>query len=474
MPSTGHGGTNMAHHTKFWQRFTSLLTGWAVVGLLIGVPMASAADGGPTITGQVCMQTTFSGQTQEPIPSADRLNCTAEDIRIAEATKVSPSSCIMGETFDLTATFLVNVTANARYDAGFYFNIGGGANARLGMCSLSALTPGLAPALQLDNDFCGDLNAGQFEVTFTIPDVLCQAAPGTNVLKLPNCTAWHSNQGTACTTQTEANPDTKSKCKCDDNFTVPVIVEAATLLVAKSAVPATVSETGGQVTYTVQVTNQAQFVSVTITEITDDLYGNLGTNTPPRTDNTCPDLIGDVLAPGGTASCSFKAFVSGDSGQTITDIAEVCGTQQFTGAAVCDDDPADVTITDVPSTPTLTKTAQSAACTTDVSYQVVVSNHSAIDTLRVNALTDDKFGDITTAHAAGGGVGQVVSTTCNTALGSVIATSGNYTCSFVGRVISSSCNFTLADTVTGNVTDDDGINSTPSDGASVSVTISLQ
>ena len=215
----------MAHHTKFWQRFTSLLTGWAVVGLLIGVPMASAADGGPTITGQVCMQTTFSGQTQEPIPSADRLNCTAEDIRIAEATKVSPSSCIMGETFDLTATFLVNVTANARYDAGFYFNIGGGANAKLGTCSLSVLTPGLAPALQLDNDFCGDLNAGQFEVTFTIPDVLCQAAPGTNVLKLPNCTAWHSNQGTACTTQTEANPDTKSKCKCDDNFTVPVIVD---------------------------------------------------------------------------------------------------------------------------------------------------------------------------------------------------------------------------------------------------------
>jgi hypothetical protein len=37
---------------------------------------------------------------------------------------------VRGTTFDLTATFETVVTANARYDAGFFFRIDGGSNAR--------------------------------------------------------------------------------------------------------------------------------------------------------------------------------------------------------------------------------------------------------------------------------------------------------------------------------------------------------
>ena len=233
----------------------SLFLGSLVLGGLgLAVQTASAVDG-PTVTGHdVCMQTTFSGQNAEPVPNSDKLNCTANDIRIARALpgSVSPTSCVAGSTFDLTATFEVNVTANARYDAGFYFNITGGASARLpggpnGLCSLSVVTPGLGGSLAIENDFCGDFNSGIKNVTFTIPDVQCVAAPGSNppVLRLPNCTAWHSNAATACTTNAQADPDTKSKCDCDDGFTVPVLVEDATLLVAKSASPTTVPETGG-------------------------------------------------------------------------------------------------------------------------------------------------------------------------------------------------------------------------------------
>jgi hypothetical protein len=181
-----------------------------------------------------------------------------------------------------------------------------------------------------------------------------------------------------------------------------------------------------------------------------------------RRENTCPGLVGDVLAPLATTSCSFKALVSGDSGDTVPDTVRVCSTQQGTGATVCDEDNAEVTITDVPSTPALDKTAQSAACTVDVTYQVVVSNNSAIDTLTVNSLTDDKFGDITEVH------GNVVSTTCAT--GGTIATSGNYTCSFTGRIDSDTCDINHVDTVTGDVTDDDGVSSTPSDSATVTFT----
>jgi len=371
------------------------------------------------------------------------------------------------------------VTANARYDGGFFFRIDGGSNARgdgvtaSGSCSLSWLTPGVSPALNLDGDTCGDLNAGTYQVTFLIPNVQCLAAPGTNLLHLPNCTSWHSNQGTDCTTPTsetdpdvfDFHPDTKSKCKCDDSFTVPVTVEDIQLGVVKSASPDVVPEPGGQVTYTVAITNIATATSVTITTISDDIYGNLGTNSPSQTDNTCPSLIGTLLGPNGQTSCSFKALVSGNTGSQTTDTVEVCGSGSG-GQQICGHDDATVTITDVSVAPSLSKTAQSAAnCQMDVTYQVVVSNNSTIDQLTVNSLTDNKFGNITTTHDAGGGFEKVVSTLCET--GAIIATSSNYTCTFVGQITSSNCNFTHQNTVTAGTTDDDGIQSSPTGTATV-------
>jgi hypothetical protein len=75
------------------------------------------------------------------------------------------------------------------------------------------------------------------------------------------------------------------------------------------------------------------------------------------------------------------------------------------------------TYTDVRENPVLTKTALATACQVDVTYQVVVTNSSAQDALTLNSLSDDKFGVITSAHAAGGGFEQVVSTTCGQAAG---------------------------------------------------------
>jgi hypothetical protein len=429
-----------------------------------------------------------------PVSNSNKLNCTANDIRLSKAIEVSPTSCIEGSTFNLTATFETIVTANSRYDGGFFFRIDGGANARgdgtgaTGICSLSGLDPGVAPAMNLDGDTCGDLNAGTYNVTFTIPGVLCKDTNGDGFLNLPNCTSWHSNQGTACNigTAEDFHPDTKSKCVCDDTFQVPVIVETASLSVVKTAAPTSEPETGGAVTYTAQITNDATYVSVKIDTIMDDIYGDLsklqdcGTGEPnaitpgpctPASVTSCPSLIGVTLAPGGSTSCKFAAFVSGDAGEVIKDIIEACGTDSSTHK-VCGHDDANVTITDVSATPSLNKDAQSATCSVDVTYQVVVSNNSTIDTLTVDTLTDNKFGDITTVHGASAGppaVEQVVSTSCAT--GGTIATSGNYTCSFVGRVSGSSCNFTHTDIVTGNVTDDDGVKSSPSDNASVTVGI---
>jgi len=494
--------------------FLILLSVLALAGSLVGPQTVFAADTGPTVEGSICMQRVFMGPPNATVTNANKLNCTANDIRISRAISVTPSSCFSGTTFDLTGTFEVIVTANARYDAGFFFRVDGGADARgtgataAGTCSLSTLTNGVGPSLNLDGDTCGDLNAGTYQVTFTIPGVVCNGVtdpndPTKKILKLPNCTSWHSNQGTACTTPTsgdntsnsshvyDLHPDTKSKCVCDDNFTVPVVVEDITLGVVKTASPTSVPEPGGTVTYTVQITNNANATSVTITSINDNVYGDLGSATNPNvTDNTCPSKINTVLAPGGSTSCSFKGSVSGNAGASVTDTVEVCGNGSGGQQNICGDDDAIVDITDVFTAPSLTKTAQSStvSCTVDVTYQVVVSNNSTIDTLTLTALNDDKFGVITSTHAAGTSANafcnslatceQVVSTTCGQGgagnpgtLPAQIATSGNYTCSFVGRISSSDCSVNHTDTVTANVTDDDGHSSTPSDDATVTVSV---
>ena len=474
----------MQHRTKFRRLLTGLLPillgvliAW---GFLVMPQVAIAQDNGPTQTGEICMQKVFG----TPVANSNLLNCTANDIRLSRATSVSPNTCIEGSTFTLKATFETVVTANSRYDAGFFFRIDGGTNARgdgtnaTGQCSLSALDAGIPSAEELDGDTCGDLNSGTYELTFTIPGVLCSDTDGDGYLNLPNCTSWHSNQGTSCNINTayDFDPDTKSKCVCDDTFQVPVIVETASLTVVKTAAPTSVPETGGAVTYSVMVTNNASFVDLTIESIVDNIYGDLsgisacGTNEPnasapgpctPASVTSCPSLIDTTLTPGGSTSCSFATFVADDFGQTITDVVEVCGTDESGHAGICGDDDADVTITNVSATPSLIKDALSATCSVDVTYQVVVSNNSTIDTLTVDKLTDDKFGDITTMHD------DVISTTCKT--GGTIATSGNYTCSFVGRITSNSCDFTHTDTVTGDVTDDDNVSSSPSDSATVTV-----
>jgi hypothetical protein len=129
----------------------------------------------------------------------------------------------------------------------------------------------------------------------------------------------------------------------------------------------------------------------------------------------------------------------------------------------CDD--ATVTVSDVPSDATLTKTVTSA----DVTYEVVVTNTSAVDTLSLKSLCDDKFGDISgnqgsapDCPAPAQGV-VLVSTNCPD-LPMGIAKGDNVTCQFVGRITSSN-----TDTVTGKLTDDAGKTLTRTDSATVNI-----
>ena len=116
-----------------------------------------------------------------------------------------------------------------------------------------------------------------------------------------------------------------------------------------------------------------------------------------------------------------------------------------------------------------------------MTFKVVITNNSSDDSLTINSLVDNKFGDITTAHAVNVSCGtgqatceQVVSTNCAT--GGLIAAGGanNYSCQFVGRIIASQVPSTHTNNVTATSTDLDGHafsdTSTPDTQVSISVT----
>ena len=312
-----------AHHLGRVARLTlGIGTAWSLPWV---AQSASAQDNGPTIVPSACMQRVFIGPEGD-VTNANALNCTANDIRLSRAIRVSPERCIADTTFTLEGTFETIVTANARYDSGFFFRIDGGQNARgdgaeaAGECSLSALDPAIAPALELDGDTCGDLNAGTYELTFTIPNVLCSDTNGDGFVNLPNCTSWHSNQRTACDIDDELgfHPDTKSKCVCDDDFQVPVIVELPSGVVEKTA-------TQALVTYEVKVKNNSETRTVRILSLVDDIYGDIADDDNDDIQSTtCDDRIGNEIAPGATSNaCEFTVLypapgTAGDLSNTVT------------------------------------------------------------------------------------------------------------------------------------------------------------
>src|SRR5207253_1318956 len=121
-------------------------------------------------------------------------------------------------------------------------------------------------------------------VTVEVDNVLCQAAIGTNQLKLPNCTSWQQpGSVTLCqiagTTGTQAIsqplPGSPSKCNCAPGFTVPITVQTGGISVKKTANPTSLPEPGGSVTYTVAITNTSNVGGVTINQICDNQFGNI-------------------------------------------------------------------------------------------------------------------------------------------------------------------------------------------------------
>ena len=177
--------------------------------------------------------------------------------------------------------------------------------------------------------------------------------------------------------------------------TVTLTAVLPSISVTKVANPLSLPEPGGIFTFTVQVTNPNTIDPITITSLTDNIYGDLAT----RAGSTCGALIGVTLAPGASsAPCTFTGPFNGKGGDSQTDTVTVTGIDSngHTATATAH---ATVTLTSLTPVIAVTKAASPLSRPEPggtFTFTVQVSNPSATDPIKITSLTDNIYGDLAT------------------------------------------------------------------------------
>ena len=103
--------------------------------------------------------------------------------------------------------------------------------------------------------------------------------------------------------------------------------------------PTVVKEPGGEVTYSITVTNTSADSDVTITDVSDDRFGDLD----DEGGNGCFD-VPFTLAPGASKNCQFTTVLVGAGGTSHVNVVTACGHDED-GDPLCDSDDARVDFT---------------------------------------------------------------------------------------------------------------------------------
>ncbi len=248
------------------------------------------------------------------------------------------------------------------------------------------------------------------------------------------------------TVSAEAQDDEGNTATDSASATVTVSDELPTIAVQKTANPVSVPEPGGLVTFTMQVQNLS-VESVTLITLTDTIHGDL--------DGQGDCDLAQIIASGGTYACSFQALVSGNAGESETDLV-VAGVQDDEGNSASDQDSATVVVTGVAPAVTLHKTASPAIVAEPgglVTFTVQVVNLSG-ESVTTVSLIDDIHGNLN---------GQG---TCSS--GQTIPADSFYECEFPTSIFGNSGD-SETDTVTVEVEDDEFSTATDWDTATVTV-----
>jgi uncharacterized repeat protein (TIGR01451 family) len=119
----------------------------------------------------------------------------------------------------------------------------------------------------------------------------------------------------------------------------PTIDHPSSIRVSKSVSPAVVKEPGGEVTYSVTVTNTSADSGVTITEVSDNRFGDMD----DEGGNGCFD-VPFTLAPGASMNCQFTTVLVGAGGTSHVNVVTACGHDED-GDRLCASDDARVDFT---------------------------------------------------------------------------------------------------------------------------------
>jgi hypothetical protein len=238
---------------------------FAVALLAMGVLAA-------TSSAQTCLQEEYN-QVQK-----QKLNCTANDVRIAKVTNVRDpvtgatlTSCVAGSTFNFLADFeVVTSSAQSRENIGLYIATNSQTEALTGSCvdhtiskqhpctTNTSLNCGSDNYHETDPapDNCGDTSSGDLsgtfgagaeKVTLEIDNFKCEAPAGSTQVQLPNCTSWQIPGGTIqCVSPSPdtypfngpggtptAIPGSPSKCNCGI-IPLGITVQTPSINVAKA------------------------------------------------------------------------------------------------------------------------------------------------------------------------------------------------------------------------------------------------
>ena len=254
-----------------------------------------------------------------------------------------------------------------------------------------------------------------------------------------------NNTATLSSDTPEGNPGDET----DDEGTVVDVPPS--ISVVKDVSSDWVTEPGETVTFFVTVTNDS-IEDVTLTALTDDRFGDLAdAGNPAVSANTCP-VVGTAIAVGDALSCQFDGFVPGNaSGPPHQDVvlASVIDDDGSTDSA---SDDATVFFLDTASTIAVTKAPSTSSVDEpgdDVTFDVTVTNTSA-ETLTIDSLVDDVFGDLLDV------ANPDVSANSCVSLPTTMAAGAAFACSFEAFVAGDASGPDHTDTVTVTGHDDEG------------------
>ncbi|MCA1683596.1 MAG: hypothetical protein LC708_00470, partial [Actinobacteria bacterium] len=282
----------------------------------------------------------------------------------------------------------------------------------------ATLAGGIAPTGTITFTLFGPDNAtctGTPIFTSTVPVAGNGSYPSGNFVTQVNGPAGPGTYRFVATYSGDLNNAAAGPTACGDPAEAVVVTNVPPAIkIVKKATPLTRVEPGGTFTFDLVITNPS-LEPVTITDLTDSVYGSLATK------GTCTTAVGTVLAPsGGSYTCNFPGNFTGFAPDFQIDTATVTGVDKE-GATVTDSAMARVDLTPTVPSIAVAKLASPASLPEPggtFTFSVVVTNTS-IKPLTLTDLTDDVYGNLN-------GKG-----TCVTGA-TLAASGGTYSCTFPG------------------------------------------